>query len=90
MATEDHEHDAAQATGTYTAIVYSTEAEMLRAYSMEATTDHISSIEEAELYVRDKLKSCTFQSLVAVITEDTVRGFNQIQINLWPTATNTL
>lgn len=84
------EHDTALATGTYTAIVYSDSAEFVRAYKMEAATDAVSSIEEAARFVRDKLKSCTRQPLVAVITEDRVSGFNQLQINLWPMATDTL
>ncbi len=85
--TDDHAiyyDDDSCGTGTYTINVYGPDARMISEYSMEAGTDDVSSLEEAESRARANLEACDFADVVVVVTEETMRGFKQVQIQVRP------
>lgn len=75
---------ATRSTGRFDVKVYSPEAMCVRDYSFDADTDHVTTIAEVEQYVRARLRTGIFEAVVAVITEETTAGFNQVQLNLEP------
>lgn len=81
---KDGEHDNTEVTCTYTVSVCAGNARLLSEFSLQAEADQIKSIEMAESRVREALRKNTFESVIAVVTEVTARGVNQVQISVKP------
>lgn len=80
-------HDT-NSTGRFDVKVYSEQGMCLRDYSLDAGADHVATIADVERQVRARVRTGIFETLVAVITEETIGGFNQVQLNLEAGAAN--
>lgn len=78
----DDEIEFGKSTGRYTVSVYSSDARLLSHYAMQADADKIESMVVAENRVRDKLETCQYEDVLAVVTQETDKGFNQTQMRV--------
>ncbi|HZD53655.1 MAG TPA: hypothetical protein VE175_11455 [Woeseiaceae bacterium] len=76
--------DDPESTCTYTVSVCAGNARLLSEFSLEAEAEQIKSIDMAESRVRETLRTSTFESVIAVVTEVTARGLTQVQISVKP------
>jgi len=70
------------ATGVYRATVYGNDASELRDYVMDTHRDSVASLDEAVARLRTRLAQSGREPVIAIGTEETLDGFNQIQVAL--------
>lgn len=70
------------ATGVYRATVYGNDATELRDYAMDAQHDAVACLDDAVACLRARLATSGREPVIAIVTEETLDGFNQVQVAL--------
>lgn len=75
-----------ESSGVYRVSMLSGDATQLREYALAAEDTGITCLADAEAHVRSRWDR-SLESLIAVITEETNGGMNQVQLDISPLAT---